>query len=158
MRPSPSRVLPLALLLALLACAGRRIPGTDIPDNDDTRAIVAVIDAYRQAAERRDAQAVMALVSEKYFDDAGTVDPGDDVDYQKLAKRLAADYQRISSLRLDIGVKRIDVEDDHSQAYVFYEQAYRITLKSGDVPKQASDVHRMRFAREKGVWRFTSGI
>jgi len=158
MRPLPSSALSLALLLALAACAGRRIPGTDIRDTEDTRAIIATIDAYRQAAERRDAPAVLALVSDKYFDDGGTVDPGDDVDREKLAKRLTADYRKISALRLDIGVKRIDVQDDHAEAYVFYEQAYRIAVGSAEIPKQEGDVHRMRLAKENGAWRFTSGI
>ena len=93
--------LPTPLLVALLAavalsaCNTRRIPGTDIKDNTDTRAIIATIDAYRLAAERRDAGAVLALVSPKYFDDAGTPDPGDDVDFQQLKKRIAEDYQRL---------------------------------------------------------------
>jgi len=40
--------------LTVLACAPRRIPGTEIRDTPDTRAVVSAIDAYRQAAEKRD--------------------------------------------------------------------------------------------------------
>jgi hypothetical protein len=158
MRPSSLLALPLAAVLALTACAARRIPGTDIEDTEDTRAIIATIEAYRQAAERRDAEGVMAVVSEQYFDRGGTVDPGDDLDHPKLAQRLADDYRKISALRLDIGVKRIDVDGDRAQVYVFYEQAYRIALRSREIPKQGSDVHRMQLARENGAWRITSGI
>ena len=62
--------LPLLTLaglaaLALLACGAKRIPGTEIRDTPETRAVVAAIEAYRQAAEKRDAEAVMALVSPK---------------------------------------------------------------------------------------------
>ena len=148
---------PLALLAAL-ACSPRRIPGTDVRDTPDTRAVIAVIDSYRKAAERRDAGAVLALVSPKYFDDAGTPDPGDDVDYDQLGKRLAADYARVTSLRLDIGVKQVEIDNDTAFAIIFYDQHYRIETKAGEVAKQASDPHRMRFVREQGAWRFISGL
>jgi ketosteroid isomerase-like protein len=155
------RLLSIAGLLALatlVACGGRRIPGTDIRDTSDTRAIVAAIDAYRRAAEARDAGAVLALVSPKYFDDAGTPDPADDIDYERLRKRIGEDYKNVTALRLDIAVKNVDVEGDTAAAYVFYDEYYRIATKAGEVAKQASDTHRMRFVREGGAWHFVSGL
>jgi ketosteroid isomerase-like protein len=144
--------------LALLACGPHRIPGTEISDTPDTRAVVAVIDAYRQAAERRDAAAVLALASPSYFDTAGTPDPSDDVDYELLKKRITADYQQITTLRLTLGVRRIDVAGDKATAYVFYEEHYRIQTKGGEVSKEASDSHRMLLVREGGRWFFVSGL
>ncbi len=148
----------LAAALALAACGPRRIPGTDITDTPDTRAIVATIEAYRQAAEQRDAAKVMELVSRRYYDDAGTPDPGDDIDYAQLEKRLAEDYRKITVLRLDIGVKKIDVEGDRASAYVYYDERYRIATKSGEVAKQASDQHRMVLVAEGRSWKFVSGL
>ena len=144
--------------LTVLACAPRRIPGTEIRDTPDTRAVVAAIDAYRQAAEKRDAAAVLALASPNYFDTAGTPDPADDVDYELLKKRLTADYKQINALRLQLGVRRIDVEGDKAFAYVFYDEHYRIQTKGGEVAKQANDSHRMQFVREGGHWLFVSGL
>jgi hypothetical protein len=150
--------LLIAASTAAAGCAARRIPGTEIPDNSDTRAIVAIIDSYRRAAERRDSGAVLALVSQKYFDDAGTPDPSDDIDYQQLQKRISGDFKSLAALRLDIGVKSITVDGNEAAAYVYYDEHYRITTKAGEVAKKASDTHRMRFARENGVWRFVSGL
>ena len=110
------------------------------------------------AAEKRDASAVLALVSPKYFDTAGTPDPGDDVDFELLKKRLTADYQQITALRLQLGVRRIDVEGDKAAAYVFYDEHYRIQTKGGEVAKQANDSHRMQLVRENGHWLFVSGL
>ena len=155
---APRSLAGLLALLALAACSAKRIPGTDIKDTPDTRGVVATIDSYRQAAERRDANAVLALVSPKYFDDAGTPDPGDDVDYSQLRARLTEDYGKISTMRLDIGVRKIDVEGDRAAAYVFYDERYRIRTGTGEVPKQASDIHRMQLVRENGSWRFVSGL
>jgi ketosteroid isomerase-like protein len=155
------RLPPLAALLAvltLIGCAARRIPGSDIKDTPDTRAIIAALEAYRHAAERRDAGAVLALVSPKYFDDAGTPDPVDDIDYEQLKKRISDDFKKITALRLDLAVKKVDVEGDKAAAYVFYDEHYRIATNAGEVAKQASDSHRMQFVREGSAWRFTGGL
>jgi len=158
MRPSFSRQALFFLGALALACAAHRIPGTQIPDNSDTRAVVAAIEAYRQAAERRDASAVLALVSQKYFDNAGTPDPSDDVDYGRLRARLAEDYRKTTALRLDIDVKQIDIDGNKATAYVFYEEYYRIATPAGEVAKQASDAHRMQLLREGNAWHFVSGL
>jgi ketosteroid isomerase-like protein len=152
------RLLVSALTVLALACGARRIPGSTIEDTPDTRAIVAVINSYRQAAERRDPQAVLALVSPKYFDDAGTPDPSDDIDYQQLVNRLTADYQKSTALRLDIGVRRVEVRGDRAAAYVFYDEHFRIQTKATEVSKSASDSQRMQLVREDGQWKFVSGL
>lgn len=147
------------LVLALAAgCAARRIPGTEIPDTSDTRSVLSSLESYRQAAERRDAKAVAGLASPRYFDNAGTPDPGDDLDFERLAKRLEDDYRRVVALRLDLSVKRIEVDGDRAAVYVFYDEHYRIATPAGEVAKQASDSHRMVLAREGATWRFLSGL
>ncbi len=155
-----SRVLAVAALAvsALAACGPRRIPGTEIPDNSDTRAIVGVIDQYRQAAERRDADAVLALASKSYFDDSGTPDPADDVNYDQLRKRLTEDYAKIASMRMQINVRSIEVKENRANAFIYYEEAFRMVTKTGEVPKTASDVARMSFVREPDGWKFVSGL
>lgn len=150
--------LSLALVLALGACGAKRIPGTEVRDTADNRAIYQLIDAYRQAAERRDAEAVLALVSPTYFDDAGTPDPADDVDYGQLQKLLPRHYKQLSAVRLGIGIREIDVKGDRAVANVFYDGYYRVATPAGDTAKSASDVAQMRFVREDGRWRIASGL
>jgi hypothetical protein len=151
---------PLLALLALAGCGARRIPDTQIQDTKDTRAVLEVIEKYRQAAERRDAPAVLALVSTSYFDDAGTTDPADDIDYGQLVKVLPADYAKLSAMRLDIAVKKIDVNKGKGRATaeIFYDSHFRVTTPSGEVPKSESDVHRMTLRREGDSWRFVAGL
>lgn len=148
-----------ALCAAVAACAAKRIPGTDIRDTADTRAIVALIDEYRGAAERRDAPAVLSLLSPQYYDDGGTAqDPTDDQDYAMLQKRLPEDYAKLSDVKLGIGVKAITVEGDKATADVFFEGRWHVTTASGEVPKTVDDVERMKFVRENGAWKITSGL
>ena len=155
------RLPPIAALLAVLTltgCAARRIPGSDIQDTPETRAIIAALEAYRHAAQRRDAGAVLALVSPKYFDSAGTPDPADDIDYEQLKKRISDDFKKVTALRLDMAVKKVEVEGDKATAYVFYDEHYRIATNAGEVAKQASDSHRMELVRENSAWHFASGL
>ncbi|BDG08696.1 nuclear transport factor 2 family protein [Anaeromyxobacter paludicola] len=152
---------PLASLLVLLAlggCSPKRIPGTEIRDTADTREIVAVIDTYRKAVEAKDARAVMALVSPLYYDDAGTADPGDDMDYAQLERALPQDFDKLASVRLEIGVKQVTVEGDKATAEVFYDGKFRIVTPRGEVAKAEADVQRMRFHHEKSGWKFVSGL
>ncbi len=154
-----SRLALVAAVLALAACT-HRIPNSDIQDTPDTRAILGVIDQYRQAVERRDATAILKVVSRRYFDDQGTPDPADDLDFSQLAKALPDDLARLSGARLDIGVKEIEVNPDATEATadVFYDGHFRITTPRGEVPKAESDVSRMRFRKENGAWKVTSGL
>jgi hypothetical protein len=147
-----------ALALALAACGSRHIPGTDIRDTRDTREIVATIDQYRQAVERRDADTVLALVSSRYFDDAGTADPADDLDYGRLQRVLPEHFRQINSVRLGIGVRAVDVQEDRATANVFYDGYYRVATATGEAAKVANDVAQMRFVREKGRWLIAAGL
>lgn len=149
---------PLALLIALvLGCAPRLLPGTDIRDTPDTRAIANQLEAYRQAMEKRDPQAVMALVAPDYFDNSGTPDPSDDVDYAGLEKRLQ-DLGQVKDLRLQLSVRGIEVKGDKGQAEVFFDQFYRVNTPNGPVARHDADVHRMTFRKIDGKWLFTSGL
>jgi ketosteroid isomerase-like protein len=152
------RFLGALLLAALAACSPKRIPGTEIPDNPDTRAIAAVIESYRSAVERRDAAAVLGLVSERYFDDAGTPEPSDDLDRAGLAAALPADLARVSGVRMELKVLDIKVDGDAAQAYLRFDARYRISTRSGEVARAQSDVNRIKLLREKGAWRIVAGL
>ncbi len=148
----------LVPLLALaLACAPRLLPGSDIRDNADTRAIASVLEAYRQAMEKRDAKAVLDLVTDDYFDTSGTPDPADDVDREGLEQRLG-ELSKVSMLRLQLTLRSIQVKDGTAQAEVFFDQYYRVTTPNGPVARHDADVHRMELKKVGGVWKFTSGL
>lgn len=152
----PSRLAFLAL--AALSCAPPRIPGTNIPDNKDTREVLQVVEAYSTALQRKDAAAVLALVSPKFFDDAGTPEPGDDLDYARLSEMLPKDLARIESIRLEVVVHDIEVKGDTATAEIFSDSWYRVQTTGGPVPRRDSDVHRMRFERADGKWKIVSGL
>jgi ketosteroid isomerase-like protein len=150
----------LAALAALIAIAGcaRKIPNTDILDTADSRAVIEVIDQYRKAFDRRDAVSILALVSPSYFDDAGTADPGDDLDRGQLQRILPDALQRLAAVKLELAVSKIAVDGDVALADVFYDTRYRVLTERAEVPKRDSDVHRMKLRRENGAWKIVSGL
>jgi len=150
--------LTLTSLLGLAACSPRLLPGTEIPDTADNRAVVGVVQAYKAAAERRDAAGVLALVSESYFDDAGTPDPADDLDYAGLARSLPGDLARVGGVRMDLGVTRIEVAGEKASAYLRWDARYRVMTRGGEVARAQADVSRLQLAREKGAWKITAGL
>jgi hypothetical protein len=151
-------LLPFAVLAAAVACAPHRIPGTDIEDTKDTRAIYDVIQTYARGMQRRDAPTVLSVVSRQYFDDAGTPDPVDDIDYDRLEKTLPADLAKIETFRLELTLRKIVVERDQAYADVLYDAWYRIQAPAGVIPKRESDVHRMKFKKEAGSWKIVAGL
>jgi len=151
------RALAPALLL-LAACAAHRIPGTDVADTDDNRAVYAVVQGYADALQRRDAAALLALASPAYFDNGGTADPADDLDFARLEQTLPVDLGRLESLRVQVQVRGITVEGDVAVAELWTDGWYRIQTPQGVVPRRDQDLHRMRLARRDGVWKVIAGM
>src|SRR5215813_13640815 len=96
------------LALALGACPAKRIPGTDIEDTDDTRAILRLMERYRVAVEARDAEGVLKLCSESFRDDQGSPKAEDRLDYEALKKKLPENFARLDEVKLDLNVRKIE--------------------------------------------------
>ncbi len=150
--------LALAAGAALaLACAPRNLPGTDIKNTPETRAIANLLEAYRQAVEKRDTQAILAMATSDYFDNSGTMDPADDVDRAGLEKRLD-ELGQVKDLRLVLALRGSEVKRDEARAEVTFDQFYRVQTPNGPVARNDSDIHRMTFKKIDGKWLFTSGL
>jgi len=150
--------LAAAALIPLAACAPRLLPGTAIEDTSSTRPVYEVIRAYGDAMQRKDAAAVLALVAPDYYDTAGTPGPEDDLDRAGLERALAADLGRIDSLKLDLGVKKIEVTGAEAFAEIYYDGYFRVVTAGGAVPKRESDLHRMQFKKIGKDWKIASGL
>ena len=153
------RFLPFAVLAALsLAACARNIPNTEIRDTPDNRAIIAVVDSYRKAFDTRNTDAVMALVSPAYYDDSGTVDASDDVDYKALPGVLRDTFSRITQVRIEFGITDIVVNGDKGQADLFYDAKYRVTTPRHEIPKRDTDIQRILLQRDATGWKIISGL
>jgi ketosteroid isomerase-like protein len=151
-------VLALALAAAVAGCSPKRIPGTQIESTPDTVAVHDVVRSYRQALEKRDVQAVLALVAPTYFDTAGTSDPSDDLDRAALEAALAQDMARAEGVRVDFTLRKIDVAGEDAEAELFYETYYRVQTPGGPKPRSDSDIHRIKLKKLGGDWKIVAGL
>ena len=152
-------LLVLSVLCLVAACAPRRIPGTEIPDTDDTRAILAVMDRYRAGVEGRNAQAIQALVSKDFREDAGTETPDDDLTAANLPEHLAHLFERLDSPKVEINVRRVSVDEetDTATAIYYWNASWRMPGLNTK-PQQDSELEQMVLRKEDGQWRILSGI
>ena len=153
------RFLSTLSLTMLLACGARRIPGTDIEDNDDTRAILQVMEQYRAAIEARDAQGVLRLVSESFRDDGGSSNPEDRMNYADLQKKLPVELAKLDDVKLDLTVRKIEIESrtNTASAVYTYNLSFRMPRLTNK-PQSESEIKKMWFKRDGKQWKIASGI
>lgn len=154
------KFIPLVALLALTGCAPKKIPGTDLDDTSETRAVIDVLQKYRLAVESKNTTALIQLTDESFRDDGGSSAPEDDLDYATLPAKLAQRMAKISDLRLDVTVRRIEFDSDEKLARVTY--SYQLSFKMPEYSTRTqseNDIKQMLLKRVgEQEWKITSGI
>ena len=153
-------VAAIAVTSALAGCQTRMIPTTRVPDTPQNRAIFSVVMSYRKAMEQRDVKALRALISRKYFENAGTTDRADDdYGYAKLLEKVLPKLkENVKAVYLRILVTRIKVDGPRASANFEYFYKFKYVEGGKEAWKQKNDFNRLEFARENGVWRIISGL
>lgn len=151
----PALVLTVGLFAA---CAHGKIQGTNIDDTDENREILRVVESYHRAVESRDADAVLAMVSPRYFEDNGNTDSADDYDYRGLSETLRSDFERTKAMQLEIRVDDVVVDEDHAYAYIMYTVRGQADLPSGALWKTNTDRARITFERQGQKWLIVAGL
>lgn len=152
-------VLAAFALLAASGCTPKRIPGTDIEDTPESRAILEVMEKYRRAVEARDASGVLALVADSFKDDGGTPSPEDDLDYQGLTERLPQAMARLEDVRLEMTVRKVEIDKSAGTARAVYTYTTSFRMPGLTTrPQSESEIKEMFFKRVGEQWKITSGI
>lgn len=153
-------LIPLLLLVVATGCAPRKIPGTDLDDTDDTRAVLDVLQKYRSAVEKKDTDTIVKLADETFRDDGGSANPDDDLDYASLGPKLTARLAKIANVKLDVTVRRIEFDDDSKMARVTY--SYQISFNIPEYTQRTqseNDIKQMILKRVGDQdWKIASGI
>lgn len=148
------RALLSLIVVAAAGCGPHHIPGTDLEDTGDTRAIIDVISRYNSALEARDANGILALVDPEFRDNAGTLTPEDDIDIERLRTVLPQRLAKLQDVAVRIEIKAIDVKGDHAQAVYTWVSQFKLNGKS----RTESDIKRMELRRWADGWKIVSGI
>ena len=149
-------------MVALTApgCATRYLPGTEIAETPDTKALYDVVMQYKRAMETRQPSKILPLVSRNYYENNGTTDTrDDDYGYERLKDVVLPELQQnVKAVQYRILLSRIEVDGDRAWAsYEFYT-----TYKFVEGGKSGHDVqnnyNRIDFAREGSGWKIISGL
>ncbi|MCH9680954.1 MAG: nuclear transport factor 2 family protein [Deltaproteobacteria bacterium] len=161
-------LIVLGLSAPLTACKNApTIPGTEIPDTEDNRDILRVLERYRTAFVRRDAAGVLATAHPSYYDPAGTDDPTDDVVYGELGPILRERMAQLEAIRFTIDYLEINVIQDRASVKVWVDASFQLRSivdpESGDVRVRGRHTRKQDHAlfemvNDNGAWRITRGL
>ena len=101
------RILRLLAPVALVACAHATIPGTNVPDKPENRAVLEVLARYKSAMEARDPNELLTLAAPDYFDRGDSSRPSEPRDLEGLRKTLPRDFTGVRTLKLDIDIRNV---------------------------------------------------
>lgn len=144
-------------LLVVAGCTTGNIPNTDVPDNTENREVVDFVERYRHAVERRRVGEILALVSERFYDDNGTISSNDDRDYDRLRQDLAR-FEQLLDVRYEMRYRRVTFRADRVLVDYTYTASFKIATPSGDRWETRLRDNRIELVRESGEFRIISGI
>lgn len=132
------------LCLAAVGCKPNLLPGTNIEDTPENRAVIDFVEKYRSAVESRSAQQVLSLVASDYWEDNGTVEQADDYGVEKLQRELDDLFGRTRTIHLQVQVQNIE-RDDAGVVRVDYRYLQRalLALEAGEKWVSHADVNRI---------------
>lgn len=164
------KLLVPVFVLTATACgsATSTIPGTRVPDSSLNREIIAVIEEYRAAVEKQDAQALLLMASPNYWEDGGTPTGGDDYGLEGLKEVLGKRFQMAEDIRYAMRYMSIrsrcpeDTEGrDGCRAYVevLIDASYTVSDARGQEKRpDMRDQNELVLEWADSKWKFLSGM
>lgn len=149
----------LLIVCSVSACASssHTIQGTKVADSDENRRILGAVEQYRLAVERKDAEALLAMASPKYWDDSGTAGGTDDFGYQGLRDVLASRFQRAEDIRYSLHYMHVRRVGNRALVDVLIDASYAIEgSKAGRLDMR--DQNEMVLEYDGRRWLFLSGM
>lgn len=161
-------LLSLVALPLLGGCSEHYIPNTDVEDTDDNREVVGFCETYRRAVERKDATALLQMVSPDYYEDGGNADASDDMDYVQFKKYLLGEVEdpdaevsflEAMAIRHEIRYRRITRENGRVLVDYTYSASFRIPTEKGEDWKRKVDDNRLELVQaEDGKFHIVAGM
>lgn len=131
----------------------------DIRDTTRNRKILNVVAQYQQAVTNKNLETLRRLVSDDYYDNAGTTDTTED-DYG--TKQFLEFWEQIAkyseSIKYNITVRKID--EKRGRVAVKYEYKYAFKVAVGENPEWDAgvNVNKLELVGTDGNWKIVSGM
>jgi hypothetical protein len=154
---APSFAIVLSLLSG--ACAREYIPNTDVEDNEFNRKVVDFCESYRHAVERRNVGMLLKLADQKYYEDGGTSDTSDDLDYAGLKEYLDGKFRDVKAIRYEVRYREV-TRGRNDEVYVAftYSASYKIPTAKGDVWRRRVADNRLELLPDGEQFRIVAGM
>ncbi len=166
-----SRSLLGLVVVGLIAAAGcaakpRYIAGTPIPDNGTNKAVLAACEEYRLALERADADAIMLMTHQQYWEDSGTPSGSDDYGYEGLRNVLLTRLSKASDIRFSVRYVNVSqqcrgelAQGCRAAVDVLVDASYTITNVQGKPTRpDKRDQNQYTLEWDGRRWLFLSGM
>lgn len=157
------RFLSLFLCLSCWVATGctKNIPNTGVEDTPQNRSVIEFLERYRNAVEKRQIGALLAMAHPKYLDDNGTPIGSDDLDFEGLQKKLGRWSDRVTDVRYEIKYRRIHYEGERILVEFRYSASFELkvdAVEEGEEPddrwsRRVGD-HRVILTRVPGEQKF----
>jgi hypothetical protein len=167
-------LVAVSMFLLSSGCAKNYIKGTDIVDDEDSRAIFTTFAHYVKGLRDQNPEIFTPYISKNYYDNNGTDDPSDDVDYNKIIEILNSDqFHSLKDVDLVYFVKDLMLDKNKGTAKLlfFYEVRFKRESKlqseekkdyfvkpDGMTNHKVSDTNQIVFALENDEWKIISGL
>jgi hypothetical protein len=151
----------LALVLSLVsgACSREYIPNTDVEDNEFNRKVVEFCEGYRHAVERRNVGMLLKLADQKYYEDGGTSDTSDDLDYAGLKEYLEGKFRDVKAVRYEVRYREVTRGRNEEVFVAFtYSASYKIPTPKGDVWRRRVADNRLELLPDGEEFRILAGM
>jgi hypothetical protein len=158
-----SRALLILVLAALApACGGSAeyIPGTARVDRTSANEqLIARVEAYRLAVERKDSAALLLMASRAYWDDSGTPTGEDDYGFAGLQKILATRFQEVDQIRYTMKYVTIRHQGNRAFVEVMIDASFSLRDARGvEIRQDLRDQNQMVLEWDGESWMFLSGM
>ena len=169
-------ILPLLVLTLMftVSCNKKYIKNTEIEETPDSKRILYIFAHYVKGFKDKDPTVFKDFISKDYYDNNGTDDAKDDVDYDKLMAILNSEqFNSLDKLEIVYILKDLKIEAATKTAKLLFFYEVRFKRKSkldkenesafvksdGTTNHKLNDNNQMWFRKEAdGEWRIISGL
>ena len=172
--PFSPRILAALLLVFACGCASPYIQSEDyfaddpgfriddeaeIEDSAENLEAINVLLSYRNAIVGKDFALLRRLVSEEYYDNAGTTSTTrDDYGNAQLPEIFELLANHAEDIKYEVVVKDVEVAGDLAFVDYEYEFAYRYGIEGEAVWDAGVELNRLQLRRGPNGWRIVAGL
>lgn len=142
-----------------LGCNQQYITNTDVEETDFNRRVIEFCEKYRRAVERRNISLLLKLAHPRYYEDGGSVDTADDLDYAGLQEYLLGRFKQTSAIRYEVRYRNVTIGSQETVLVDFtYSASYKIPTPDGEVWRRQVADNRLELIREGEEFRIVAGM